>query len=650
MSANDNGILDQEAVARPIEQTKVVIIDDAFDPVSSGAISDEIRREFLDEIERNEELADELHQSRFTFEDPSDFSDDFFSALISADPTLPALSATFTRYYERLKREREEVVSLADMLEADRTLAVHRLGAADVDGGRAKDFRDAAFVFLDYYLGPPGYDAVRRAQIAAMDLRPGPAEAEADGPLIVLMSSRPEAESRRTEFRETAKVLGAAFFFYPKHQLDDAWKVRVTIENLRFAVPHARKIAEFVSALNREAQAALEVLLQKVHELEIADYSYLQTMRLAADGHPFGDYVTWLLGAQFSHELFELRLRDPKAVLNRLHISDRLVSYRPPSSAVEEFYMSAVLERGLGPLAAHPRQKPDAENADIPMLLMGDIFHCNMDALMVATADCDMAMAPDRTRVPDRKQSIVLIPGKLVSVTENAPSEESTARTEIYAANGKTYAINWELDKWFSKPFEQVWNWLTTEGYDLLESRVRLRPLFALSIQQKMHAYAARVGLPKEPPLFRSVESKLFWNDTVRATLVHTFEPGEINLVRVKHEQAQEQNDKKDKGTKCWMDLSVVAKLREELGRGLEQWNQQIAELKPGAQQKRLVKRAEAATAALADHARWTAVACTPVGLVPDESILLTVVRDVPNKKQPPGTGGLVLYIPRDDA
>lgn len=628
-------IVDEAAPALPA-RLKVVIIDDAFDDIAVSSINDEIRRAFLEEIDAESELADELNGSEFTFSDPDEFSDAFFSALISGDSPIPALATAFRVHIDRLERERSDVENLARLLEADETLEVHRLGATHVEQGRAKEFMDAQIVFLDYYLGPPGEDAVRRAQKAARELRPGPPEREAGGPLIVLMSSRPEAESRRSQFRKQAEVLGAAFFFYPKEQLDDAWKVQVSVETLKAARGYTRQIESFMSALSREASTAQEVLIKKVGELEIADYSYLQVMRLRDDGHPFGDYLAWIFGAEFMHELFEVRLRDSKAALNDMMFQERLVSHRPPSPIVSEFYMSAVFERGLGALSPHPRQDPAGEGGDIPMLLMGDIFHSGQRAVMVATADCDMAMAPDGKRRPDRQQSILLIPGKLVDIAENTEEKDSTARTEVYEADGKTYAIMWELDKWFSKPFGEVWSWLREGQFELVNARVRLRPLFALSVQQKMHAHAARVGLPKEPPIFRPVSGKLYWNDGAKVTLQETFKSGEINLVRG------------EKNPKCWMDISVVSRLRVVLENGVAEWEKQLAGMKQGQQAQKIRKNATKASEALKNHALWTAVACTPIALQGGTE-LLTIVQEDPDKKAPPGGGGLVLYIPKDD-
>jgi hypothetical protein len=106
----------------------------------------------------------------------------------------------------------------------------------------------------------------------------------------------------------------------------------------------------------KKAQKELGDLLD---DLDLGDFAYLQKQALQADGHPLGDYMSWLLSSHLASLAFEHDLRNEQAAVDAMDFDDTLVSSAEPSTVVATFYHSALFARNQRRLGPHPRAKPD---------------------------------------------------------------------------------------------------------------------------------------------------------------------------------------------------------------------------------------------------------------------------------------------------
>ena len=156
----------------------------------------------------------------------------------------------------------------------------------------------------------------------------------------------------------------------------------------------------------------------------------------------------------------------------------------------------------------------DDPETTLPFLQLGDIFTKgnNDPVYAVMSAACDLQFAPEdvsKSRVPDRNDTILLLPGTLCLPNECPDKSLSTGLIKI---NGNWRAIVWDRQKLTGIPHCLVRPILQeNEGYNHL---YRLRTARALELQQKVFHEASRIGLEVQPRFADEMDFQMFVKTT----------------------------------------------------------------------------------------------------------------------------------------
>jgi len=538
---------------------RVAVIDDAFDTIAASTLDPVKLGQFVDAVEQDETLSEERDEANLPLQSVSDVTDDTLSAILSSPSATPGIEAVLRRVFNTELAEREEVFQLVRDLEAAGA-KVEQHSAAQTRSA-PKSLQDVDIVFLDFYLGQPSDPAARELSVEAAKRIVAEGKTAGRIPLIVLMSSRLKGTTLRRDervdaFKGESGVPGPAFLFAAKSELVGRWQAEMYCNAARRTSSVRLALEELAGELGGALLEAGAAVKRAVEELELGDYAYLQRLRLEADGHPFGDYLAWLIGARFSAIAFEELLRERIRAVNRVRFDDMMPSHMPPSERVAQMYEAALFEQNLGPLGPHPRdqQGDGAEASMLPFLLLGDVFESQSSGkvVMIASADCDLASAPDaKSRQLAANRSVMLIKGNLQPVGEGT---WATLRTDLYTLEKVQYAVEWELSEWTSVPLGGLRDWLSKEGYDTTSYR-RFRPLFALEIQQAQHNHQSRIGVPKSPPLFRPLRGRALWSSPTGVKDLFQIADAEFVVTRGISGKAEQ----------IHLNASVAAKLYEEI-------------------------------------------------------------------------------------
>lgn len=492
-------LLDSEGVVR------ILIIDDAFDDPSVDTVGTDAIQEFLGEIDGNPAAAEELRNLELAADSLEVVDDQYLTQLWQAFETLTvARRACEVHLFRDLIDKRAEVEPLVDLLRRELGREVVCVGSNPV-----LEDTSAKIIFLDYFLGAKtDKEAVETSQSFAEEIHSRYKEENKERPLIILMSSRVEVEAEKERFREETGLLGGMFEFILKAELSDRKKLFLRLAALVKALPFGYEVQHFVDAISAGLQTASVEFLKAVRSLGISDYTQIQLLSLKEDGTPLGDYMLWLYSSYLGHLLFEkdAAVRGRQKALNRLLFDSVSPTDTIPSSYLGTIYHSALFASS-DEVAPHP-QAPDgfAVRPHLLQLGLGDLFLDESSGAVwtVLNCDCDLAESPAGERKLDREQSVVLLPGKLMRLTENTGA--TALRTELFSWSGHLYRIVWFPKRVEAVAHYGVQNWMESRKC----SRVaRLRPQFALQLQRAFAADLTRVGLPVAPPISQRVAVQL---------------------------------------------------------------------------------------------------------------------------------------------
>jgi hypothetical protein len=382
-------------------------------------------------------------------------------------------------------------------------------GCEVVELGPEADLADIArfdVVFIDYFLDDKEMDGTIAERIAGevQDRRDATRRQQ-----IVLMSSRAGVRAIRTEFRKTASIEAASFAFVDKADLDEAWKVKAHLEMLARGMQHSGALGDYISAVKTKAKEAAESLARRIDDLDIGDFAYIQRIALHADGHPLGDYLSWLLSSHLTALAFEGALREQQAAVDSMEFEDGPLSPAEPSTELAALYHDALFARNLGALGGHPRAGEGSDIADVPFVQLGDVFLTpdKAHAVVVLSPDCDLAFSTDPTRKPDRNLGVILMFGDPNSVASDADKDTSTT-TEGMLDGAEVYRIDWRFNSFRTVRLAELAGFLKEEGFDL-SKRDRLRPIYSLKLQHELGNHLMRVGPPVMPPIASHLRSKI---------------------------------------------------------------------------------------------------------------------------------------------
>ena len=189
------------------------------------------------------------------------------------------------------------------------------------------------------------------------------------------MSSFEDVRAHRAEFRDDAQLSGASFAFVAKLDMNERWKIKAHFGMLDRARPHAPVLEAYRAQLASSLRTASDGLLRIAADLDIGDYAYLQSQALMNDGHPLGDYVSWLLSSHLTTLAFETApIRGSQRAVDKLEFEKKTFASTEPSPVVAQLFHSALLSSNLGPLGPHPRAKPGTAYEAFPRVQLGDVF------------------------------------------------------------------------------------------------------------------------------------------------------------------------------------------------------------------------------------------------------------------------------------
>lgn len=341
---------------------RVAVVDDAFDQVTLASFQEGEDREFIAAVNEDDQLLRDFHNLASGTESEellrqADLTDQALARFWEERETLGqglkgVLSSTLFRVLERKVSQVELLCSfLKDELGIER---VERYGTAASPPGD-----DFDLAFIDYRFGPSGQAAsVDRAVRWAKHLY------SSGRTFIILMSADVEARGRQEHFREKSDLTRGLFEFLDKEEIEDSGKFCNRLNSFCAGLKTRHQIHGFATAAEAAAVEALAALKHSIHALGLEDYAYLEQISLREDGHPLGDYMLWLFGEYFAHNLaVNGSLQAARKSVNAINYDRFLPLQRPPSVMLAKMYSAAITEpvyEGWGP---HPRVVQEEEKA-----------------------------------------------------------------------------------------------------------------------------------------------------------------------------------------------------------------------------------------------------------------------------------------------
>ncbi|TGT71813.1 MULTISPECIES: hypothetical protein [unclassified Mesorhizobium] len=514
----------EEQSSVPWGELKVAVIDDAMQTPHLALLSNDDAAAVERLLTENNEVVAELNEAGCDAKASADVRLRF---LAESDSVLVSIGLVGDVSAEALRmiEEHRAFRRLIHSLEQEVATVLSCDPFQDVP-----DLTTYNLVLLDYYLEGPAKGGERAVSVAtAIRSQHGRPEEQQ----IVLMSSLESVRDLRGAFRTKTDITGSAFAFVGKSDLNEPWKVKAHLGMLERARPYAPAFTQYRSKLDDALTNATKGLLELVDDLDIGDYAFLQSRALMKDGHPLGDYVFWLLSSQLMALAFEQdEMRERQRALDTLEFVGETFAATEPSTVVANLLHSALVSRNMGPLGPHPRAKPDSKYTAFPLVQLGDVFFDpdRTKAIVVMSADCDLAFSPLEDREPESETPVMLVPGTPIKLKD--ASENNDAKTDGVLHREEVYRIVWKFAKYRSVELGKLEAWLKSEGYDV-SNRDRLRPLFGLKLQQEFGAHLLRVGPPIIPPMTTPAKGRIFVCSPDR-NQVRQFDSAEIMLTRFK--------------------------------------------------------------------------------------------------------------------
>lgn len=373
---------------------------------------------------------------------------------------------------------------------------------------RPEELIEYDLVFLDFYLDAPASPDPDRPLAAAADarerslafLRDLIAAAPKRVPLVMLISSEATADDI-PEFRKHASILASAIQFLPKGQVEaDAIQAEAVLLGLIVRRREVDALWELLDLWQNTVRAATEKLMDVVRELDLPDYSYLQTYRLTNERVPLAHYLVWLFNGYMSN-LVERQLHDVAAarLVGSLALTGAVPGRVAPTEAISTLYSAITtssVPMGLAGFA------PKAWAGDI--FVRSDVWHrIGSEASVVEPAfgqpmpEVFAVVTPACDLVPERSENLRTV--TTIGGTLHPLEQATQPTTHFLVIRERRFHVAWN-PKWpITVPVESL------DGNSAFEGRYiwvgRLRELYHADLQHMLTKDVGRVGLPVVPPL-----------------------------------------------------------------------------------------------------------------------------------------------------
>lgn len=478
----------------------VAIIDDAYleHPTLADLRPMDGQKALWGAIDASDEVLTFLRQNGIELVAPEDVGEQQIEKLYELRSHNGALSAILNQFDHIQIQKRERLKALKDLLAELGHVPLEMKPSDSLSPDALPDL-----IFLDYFLDPSGFESsLPLAKSVGQNIRE--TFGQRQKPYVVLLSNVSDIKAEnRSLFRDTADIVGGMFHFVPKAELQEHDTVILRLALMLRSITEGRKIQQFVEKYDQTIHTIAEDFRKTIRALSLEDYAYIQKMSLQGEGQPLGDYSLWLFGMYFSHLLGRSN-PEGRTLLDGMVFSYIPDSLGPPSPDFVTFYQSVVSEP-VDELGTHPRLSEE-ERARLgdkvpPDPHFGDLFFGPDGAvLMIATAECDLAYAPEpgsgRQFEPD--QPGLLIRGDLDPEANSPDSDAFT--TDYVEVDGKNQRIVWSLKKF--KTLEA--GSLRNLAQDQFKRQRRLRMPFSHKVQQALTNDIERIGVPVAPPIVRT--------------------------------------------------------------------------------------------------------------------------------------------------
>ncbi len=516
-----------------VEVARVAIVDDAFDVFEGQGLSEREKVDLWSHTEFNDDAKAELSQFAPEVTGPEDFTSSLIGQFLEKSNDCPKFNEIWDQSTAGLRLDEEftPIKNLTGFLRGAIELEVREL-QSDFETDTLLEF-EPQIIFWDWHLGQEQNETAEDATIQSETPRPVQESIEKildvlgvwnekPRPLIVLMSSKPGLRDRAPEFCRKSGILRGMFQVMPKRVMRNTFDLQMHLHLFAESLTSGRRVQEFMDALRNNIDCVSARFLESISDLSLTDYAYIQSLSLQNDGHPLGDYLTWLFSAYFGQMLFADSLERERGRLDELMFARALASVELPTDRLTDVYHSALFDTSVGSIDVHP-QGTDDPDSSIPILGLGDVFErrsvdadsdegeseSKPDVLMIINAQCDLVFSPiSDSRSSNLRNSILLLPGHLKSISKQI-SDRSKPKTELYRHdNGINYRIEWD-----PKTVRAVTLSDFSESMGEEYCRVaRLRMPYALEVQRAFTSNLTRVGMPVMPPIYQNVAVKVLKN------------------------------------------------------------------------------------------------------------------------------------------
>lgn len=484
---------------------RVLFIDDGFEPLEQAEPTQEEQEELWTAIEAEPAALPIASTAGLT--QPSDLNGERIAELL-VRPEADVLRqlAEQASYVVEHASKTKQILFAIDYLRS--------LGVTVLTCGREgwlDQLDGVSIVFLDWRLGPePNHtEAIEEASKVAAQISREPLP---NRPMIVLISSDPTVKEAARSFSRHSGLLLGLFDAIPKEWLQDRSGVDLQLTVLAEHLQKGHVVQAFFDAVKSRATEAILSFIDKIRGLTLSDYANLQNLALKRDGHPLGDYLAELLAGVWVDALFQGQLRDQLRALDKENF-ESLPALTSPSEALTDLYMAAVFDSHVDDFGPHPQALPQGEAGDERLsIALGDVIleiegEKPSKAYVIINPQCDLAESPRHQRRIDDDLSVLLVPGVLQPVgTRDRAERKDTADTPFFAADGMKNRIRWEGKKQIAVAYADLPEWLAAKSR---RRKARMRPMFALALQNSIRSDLTRVGLPTPPPMYETMDVQL---------------------------------------------------------------------------------------------------------------------------------------------
>jgi hypothetical protein len=489
-----------------------LIIDDAFDeiPIASDLAMDAdawsiFIADIGDDIEHIEAAFPKYHDMDAN---ALRTSNDFVKAMYGLKDKLRSeLWNTLFESYERdHASDREFLRKLQERL-TNAGLQVVTAGRSIPEAGR-----NCKIVFADLFLGASQQDFdVDESVKRLLNLVAG---RESAPPAVVLMSRSPLLKDKKERFRDDAKMVGAMFRVYRKHELLEGSTVETVLERLATHYADAVRVAAFLAAWESGLADAAADFMKLIRRLDLSDYNKIREVLLDAEGQPLGSYMLDVFDRVLQHQIEGRALTISTAVeLSHIDPNKYPTPYIAGSPDLQDMVTRVLWQ--------HPdRLKVAGNTAGMPVSF-GDVLVCKTrldsssaaralqsqpDVLVVLTPACDLVRNPERRRV-------LLVGGamKPIDSTTWRYKQKGISTPILQLAGQPRMFIEWDLYDQRMLDRSELASLIAPSGPYFIG--LRFRESNALELQQRFLSNMGRVGLLSTMPFTFQVEVLLFTAD-----------------------------------------------------------------------------------------------------------------------------------------